>query len=224
VRHRDTVRELLHRFEFPNRKMAVLERNNSLSRSFINAASILKQKPALRKKSLTFAPTIERVCHFVKSTPADVISRLDVVYIQDTGDVDLCSVSSALLIPDRWVITYRSCPTFDSHPVVLDSVYLRNDSLLCLSILVQNLDFEKHVTVRYTLNGWKTYRDVDATFESVLAPQRTDYPGVDRFVHAIDLNKVLNQQLHSDVDFCIKYQVRNQTYWDNNGQLNYKVF
>lgn len=77
-------------------------------------------------------------------------------------------------------------------------------------IAVQNLAFEKKVTIHYTIDG-KTWSDVPASY---LKTDANDNCDVWKFIMpaAYPAQKVT---------FCIKYEVNGQTYWDNNYGKNY---
>lgn len=77
-------------------------------------------------------------------------------------------------------------------------------------IAVQNLAFEKKVTVHYTIDG-KTWSDVPASY---LKTDTNDN---------CDIWKFMTPSAYpgQKVTFCIKYEVNGQTYWDNNDGENY---
>ncbi|KAI8912589.1 putative phosphatase regulatory subunit-domain-containing protein [Gorgonomyces haynaldii] len=193
---------------------------------------ILKQRyqksfPA-RKKSLSFAPTIEVVCHFVKTNAPSAIADLDRVLVSDSGDVNLGSVSSALLIPQIWYIRYKSPPcleVFEHLAVVLDSVHIINENQLKVSILVKNISYNKEVVIRHTWNQWDSFCDTPAVFDSCVAPAMNGYMGVDRFVMVLPLNDQVRDALaqSAQMEFAVRYTVAGDVYWDNNGTQNYRV-
>ena len=78
--------------------------------------------------------------------------------------------------------------------------------------VVKNLGYEKHVKVRYTLDNWQTYQDVNLSYVS------SGY-GINGELWAVDLD--LDQNNLDGFQFCICYEVNGQTYWDNNFGANY---
>lgn len=116
-----------------------------------------------------------------------------------------------------------------SH-IRLESIFLstgangankKSTKYLMGNILVKNLSFEKHVTVKLTTNNWSSFKQFTANYlESV-----TD--GIDRFQFKLNLDK-LNVNSNSSntkltIKFCLGYQVSNTKYWDNNNNLNYDL-
>ena len=80
-----------------------------------------------------------------------------------------------------------------------------------LRVAVKNLAYNKVVRVRYTLDNWKTYNDVDLTYETAISGTNNEY-----------WSTTLNVPMFTDdFEFCVYYQVNGQTYWDNNFGSNY---
>lgn len=77
-------------------------------------------------------------------------------------------------------------------------------------ISVQNLAFEKKVTVHYTVDG-NTWLDAPASY---LKTNSSDNYEVWKFT-------TQSSYPLQPVVFCIKYEVNGQTYWDNNDGKNY---
>jgi hypothetical protein len=174
-------------------------------------------------KRVSFASSIEEICHFIKSeSPNNVSLHSDILYVKDNGDTGLKSISSSLLIPEFWRITYtaplkRPNNTFN---VVLDQMCLVKN-VLRISILTKNIQYEKRVYVRMTFDHWNTYQDSPAEFQAVLTANRNGYLGLDRFLCLVDLSNLAGEKLK--VDFCIKYETAGTVYWDNNQSMNYSI-
>lgn len=79
-------------------------------------------------------------------------------------------------------------------------------------IAVQNLAFQKNVTVHYTIDNGKTWADVPATY----VKQNLSTANEEIWKFATPTVQYGQQTM-----FCIKYQVNGQTYWDNNNGNNY---
>lgn len=77
-------------------------------------------------------------------------------------------------------------------------------------VAVQNLAFQKKVTINYTTDG-KTWSNVPASY---LKTNPTDNYDVWKFITP-------SAYPGEPTTFCIKYEVNGQTYWDNNGGKNY---
>lgn len=76
-------------------------------------------------------------------------------------------------------------------------------------IYVQNLGVEKKVGVRYTLDNWATYKDVDATYQYSTASNSMDVFDIPSFP--------------SGAKYAVYYTVNGVTYWDNNFGDNYSM-
>lgn len=77
---------------------------------------------------------------------------------------------------------------------------------------VKNIGYAKKVTVRYTQDNWASYKDVDLSYYST--PDGKDFE-----YWKCTLN--LDENKMDDFQFCIRYEVNGQTYWDNNFGRNY---
>lgn len=84
------------------------------------------------------------------------------------------------------------------------------------AIAVRNLAYEKTITVRFTADKWKSFRDVIAKF------MQQEYDGlVDRFFFIAPLSPSELACIESNLEFAVRYSVNNTDYWDNNGDDNY---
>lgn len=105
--------------------------------------------------------------------------------------------------------------------LIQNSVCLENCSLqersLTGTVKVRNVGFQKSVQLRATFDSWASFTDVDCTFlNNVYSCQDTD-----TFAFVLELpNSILPQHR---VEFCICYQVQDQTFWDNNDGKNYTL-
>ena len=83
-------------------------------------------------------------------------------------------------------------------------------------IRVTNLCYRKEVTVRFTLDGWETYRDIWADYMSSCSDGKTD-----KFTFRITVP--FDFEVNRHMQFAICYRVLNQEFWDNNDGKNYHV-
>ncbi|OCT82289.1 protein phosphatase 1 regulatory subunit 3D [Xenopus laevis] len=81
---------------------------------------------------------------------------------------------------------------------------------------VLNLSYEKEVTVRYTVDSWKTSSEVQATYQRGCSDRYTD-----RFSFKLLCLALINKE--SMLEFAIRYRVCGAEYWDNNAGENYMV-
>ncbi|XP_008298991.1 protein phosphatase 1 regulatory subunit 3C-B-like [Stegastes partitus] len=89
--------------------------------------------------------------------------------------------------------------------------------LLAGSVQVRNVCFEKSVSVRITFNSWRSFQDVRCQYlNNVYGCSDTD-----TFSFSVSVPELLEPC--SRVEFCIQYQTRDQTFWDNNLGNNYRL-
>jgi Carbohydrate/starch-binding module (family 21) len=89
------------------------------------------------------------------------------------------------------------------------------------TVIVENLAYEKHVGIRYTLDEWQTTNDIQAKYSNSLGQDGRKF-NLDRFNFSIDLSAI-SEAAHTSVFFCARYVVQGREYWDNNGGKNYAV-
>ncbi|KAF9147639.1 hypothetical protein BG015_010680 [Linnemannia schmuckeri] len=84
-------------------------------------------------------------------------------------------------------------------------------------ILVQNIAFHKHVSVRYTIDFWQTQCEVGAEFEESIKGT-----SVDRFSFVIPLGM---ERTVVEKTFClaVRYRVIGREFWDSNNGMNYHI-
>ncbi|KAJ1338804.1 hypothetical protein BSLG_006441 [Batrachochytrium salamandrivorans] len=186
-----------------------------------------RQPELPRIYSITFAENIERICHFTKTDPPNRITDSDIFDVKDNGNWDLASVSLAYALSETWRIVAKNLPThsqFRGHSVVLDHVDMDTHDLVRIVVLTRNLAYEKHVSVRCTTDGWKTFHDISAKFQSTVTPTMGEYKGVDRFWAIINLTTEFGTSATTgSIEFAICYKSLGVEYWDNNGSCNYKL-
>lgn len=101
-------------------------------------------------------------------------------------------------------------------------------------ILINNLAYEKKVTIRYTFDDWKEYKDITGFYVNSVTNNR------DRFAFIIKINVGTEfkdeENLKIKFEFAIKFEFNsgdtntnnniNNVYWDNNEGKNYqyKIF
>lgn len=77
---------------------------------------------------------------------------------------------------------------------------------------VKNLAYNKAVKVKYTEDNWATYHEIPLSYESAIS-------GTNSEIWSVTLN--LDPDKRDSFEYCLCYQVNNQTYWDNNFGANY---
>lgn len=84
---------------------------------------------------------------------------------------------------------------------------------VCGSVRVRNLDFHKTVHIRYTMNRWKTYTDLQTTY----VPGSCDGFS-DRFQFVLYAPCITSGQR---LEIAVRFQCKGQQFWDNNSGANY---
>lgn len=110
-------------------------------------------------------------------------------------------------------------------PHFLDVVQLQNVALesaavtdpICLTISgvvrVRNLDFHKSVYVRYSLDGWQTYSDLQAEY----VPNTCDGFS-DKFSFTVFGNSM---EIGQRIEIALRFSCKGEQFWDNNHGINY---
>ena len=160
-------------------------------------------------------------------TFADLLgfSLVNVVEISPRNSLtDICFSQPSKLISTRR--RYLTC--LFEQPVDKDDFlervtrqYICLESVVCDKAIigfvrVLNIAYKKEVVVRYTADGWKTFREESAEHLSILIDGT-----MDTFFFRIPLLSLLKET--SNVEFAIRYKVRGNVYWDNNFSKNYSV-
>lgn len=141
----------------------------------------------------------------------------------------------------RWLLDLLNFPPLsytkkfeDKTPVFLERVFISQDRLLLNGhIAVQNLAFEKSVTVRYSLDNWLTIIEIPTKYNDT-PPDILRRNNHDRFVFDIPLELLFNSfyiqrdndgndATHKTYEFCIRYNTGSEEYWDNNDFKNYRI-
>ncbi|SMN19062.1 similar to Saccharomyces cerevisiae YOR178C GAC1 Regulatory subunit for Glc7p type-1 protein phosphatase (PP1) [Maudiozyma saulgeensis] len=109
--------------------------------------------------------------------------------------------------------------------IKIQSLKINNDNKLAGYLLVNNLAFEKYIEIKFTFNNWQNIHYVNASFNKTISKN------FDQFKFIIDINSFkfflnLKNLLISDnlnIELCCRYDVKHETYYDNNNYNNYKV-
>lgn len=106
----------------------------------------------------------------------------------------------------------------DLNAVSLENVIIREaDHGVTGTVKVKNLAYDKEVIVRASSDAWKTHEDIHCTF--------VDQPGNGPLVALVLYDTFrfkLTLPVKSDeIQFCVRYKVGVDEYWDNNEEKNY---
>ncbi|KAM4525120.1 protein phosphatase 1 regulatory subunit 3C-B-like [Odontesthes bonariensis] len=91
------------------------------------------------------------------------------------------------------------------------------ERLLSGTIQVRNICFEKAVSVRITFDSWSSFQDVPCRYLNNVY----GCPDTDTFSFSLSLLE--DPDFSGRVEFCIRYQTRDQIFWDNNFGNNYQL-
>ncbi|CAH2002742.1 unnamed protein product [Acanthoscelides obtectus] len=99
--------------------------------------------------------------------------------------------------------------------VCLENAIVDDPFLLTIKgfVRVRNLDFHKSVYVRYTLNSWKSYADVQATYVANSCDGFSDKFSFVIYAHSLSVGQRL--------ELACRFQCKGCQYWDNNNGRNY---
>jgi len=137
------------------------------------------------------------------------------VFKQWTCSTPEAKVSSTSLVP---MFTQPGCcqtfyDTVITKKICLENAFMEEPFTISGIVRVHNLDFNKAVTVRWTVNDWNTQNDMPASYVDGSSDGLTD-----KFSFRIVLGCL---PVGSRVQFCLKYDVAGSQYWDNNNGGNY---
>jgi hypothetical protein len=116
---------------------------------------------------------------------------------------------------------------------LFDYLFDNEGKILKFLIRVKNLSYQKHVFVRFTLNSWKSFTDIDAFFTnsaslkknkqiSNIVDSNSEY---DNFICVLSMNHCLTKEETNQFlkfEFAVCYQSSKDDYhWDNNNGSNF---
>ncbi|KAI8579877.1 hypothetical protein K450DRAFT_239513 [Umbelopsis ramanniana AG] len=105
--------------------------------------------------------------------------------------------------------------------ISIESIVLASDQKsLVGKCKVNNIAFNKQVTVRYTFNYWQDVTEVQAAYRESIGRESSN---TDRFMFNIPLNDRMEKSGQETMYFCLKYTVNGTDYWDSNDGLNYQL-
>lgn len=101
------------------------------------------------------------------------------------------------------------------NQVCLENAVVDDPVLLSVkgTVRVRNLDFHKSVHIRYTLNSWKTFADVKASYVDNSCDGFSDKFSFILYAHTLSVGQ--------RIEFACRFQSKGCQYWDNNNGANY---
>lgn len=91
------------------------------------------------------------------------------------------------------------------------------ERMLSGTVQVRNICFEKAITIRITFDSWRSFRNVRCQYLKNIY----GCPDTDTFSFSVSVPEVLEPS--NKVEFCIQYETKDQTFWDNNFGNNYQL-
>lgn len=174
--------------------------------------------PLRSPKYVHFNTQLEHVRLFLQGEMPSCVSERETIV--DTHQHDQPTSDIKLTLPN-WspasVESFNSANNESATLVRLENVALSGDqSEIEGKILVKNIAFHKHVSVRFTVDFWQTTSEATAEYEE------SAQTSVDRFSFAIPLNM---DRSSVERTFCmaVRYEVNGREFWDSNNGMNYHV-
>lgn len=92
---------------------------------------------------------------------------------------------------------------------------------LFLSFQVRNLSFHKSVYIRFTINNWTSYEDIEGEFvPSLTTATGASYNIYDTFTFSLPLP---GSTQADKLEFCVCFRSDKGEFWDNNNKKNYVI-
>ncbi|CAF1420306.1 unnamed protein product [Rotaria sp. Silwood1] len=108
--------------------------------------------------------------------------------------------------------------------VVLENIFIR-DITAYGTVRVNNCSFDKKVSIRFTIDQWKSFYIINAYHSMYYADSNTDSFQFKLTVPNDKLSRLSPQNSIStmNVSFAICYAVKGEEFWDNNYSRNYNL-
>ncbi|XP_030757334.1 glycogen-binding subunit 76A-like [Sitophilus oryzae] len=185
-----------------------------------------------RKKIVRFADVLGLDLADVR-TFLDEIPKVPKSAYDDLSDVDISDSSDIQNVNclNKFVGVSSEkilVPLFEQPSGLLNFLDLVRENQVCLenalvddpvlflirgTVRVRNLDFNKSVHIRYTLDSWKTFADVQASYVQNSCDGFSDRFSFVIYAHTLTVGQKL--------EFACRFQCKGCQYWDSNKGLNY---
>lgn len=178
--------------------------------------------PLPSPKYVHFNAQLEHVRLFLQGeTPSCVAERETIIDCRQEND----STTDLKLTLLNWTAVVApgsfqpgSIDDAGATPLKVENVTLSEDQTeLCGTVLIHNIAFHKHVSVRFTIDFWQTQTEVVADYAESI-------PGsaLDRFAFRIPL-EMEKTVVEKTFCFAVRYQVVGREFWDSNNGMNYQL-
>lgn len=99
------------------------------------------------------------------------------------------------------------------NKVCLENAFQSESLSITGTVRVLNIEFNKTVYIRYTLDNWENFADLQATYIPNSSDVFSDKFSFVLYAHTLDIGQ--------RIEFAIKYNTAGQLFWDSNGGTNY---
>ena len=103
--------------------------------------------------------------------------------------------------------------TVSKQKICLENAFMEGPCTVFGIVRVLNISFHKAVTVRWTMDNWRTIMETDG--EYILGSSQAN---TDKF--SFKLSTLANLEVGDRLQFCLRYEC-NGEFWDSNGGTNY---
>ncbi|XP_054286697.1 glycogen-binding subunit 76A-like [Macrosteles quadrilineatus] len=102
-----------------------------------------------------------------------------------------------------------------ANNVCLESAAVSDMNLFAITgvVRVRNIDFHKSVYIRYSINSWKNYADLQARYIPKSCDGFSDKFSFVLYAHTLSVGQKM--------EFAVRYHTAGTQFWDSNGGLNY---
>lgn len=154
----------------------------------------------------------------------------------DSFDVlDWNLINTNLIINNNNNIDNMNNQNIKLHSIeqIKDSNNKKTDEIIG-TIYVNNLTFEKFIEIKFTFTNWSDIHYVTATYNKSINDNIDEFKfiiNLSSFKYFLKLDNLLFSNTQSNlptncplkIEFCCRYDVNNETYYDNNNYSNYEL-
>lgn len=133
------------------------------------------------------------------------------------------SVNNSGMKPERMLVALFQQPggltnfldLVRDRQVCLENIIVQDPITFCIqgSVRVRNLDFHKSVHIRYTLDCWRNFSDLQALYVNNSCDGFSDKFTFELYCHTLKVGERL--------ELAVRFQCKGTQYWDNNDGANY---
>ncbi|GJJ73774.1 hypothetical protein EMPS_06132 [Entomortierella parvispora] len=176
--------------------------------------------PISSPKFVHFNTQLEHVRLFLQGEMPSCVSERETIIdcrpdASLTSDVELALLNWSAVAPGSFQPGNIDA---GASPLKVENVQLSEDqTALRGTVLIHNIAFHKHVSVRFTIDFWQTQTEVMAEYAESIAGTALDRFA---FVIPLDMDKTAVEKTFC---FAVRYQVIGREFWDSNNGMNYQL-